>query len=557
MGKIASSLQKAYDNKCRKERYAFNLLIVCGSLLSFFIIFLLDYLTKFPAVIRVPLTILNLGFFYWYLPRQHKRKTVIKGSIIDIAKEVEMKATEIKSGGFYSVLVSATEFLNSDIAGSRELRQRVVKEAHKSEYDPERLTLYNQLLVTRSRKIMLGCAIVYILWAAFGYNSMMKFYGRAIGLNIRYLSRTRIVAIDCPSSLARFEDLTVRLTAKGILPSKGTMTIRYDGESPFNIPVIPESKESSFYNTTIEKPAKDFSFYIKLGDDKSPKYNVKVIRPPFVKSGTITMNYPKYTGLPKQTIALGSFQLIRASTFDIKITPNKRVKNCIFVADSKSVTMTHKNNFYTLHNISAKEPRTFSIQLIDEYGIENKDRLSYSVNIVPDRVPVVTFKKPKHGAFFAPQSVLRWSFQATDDLGMDRATLKYTINNKEIIGEQGEIIQAAAEIRNGELEIADLNGERDVSRNGIIKINDLGFEPNQTVDIYISITDKCNMRNKDEQGKSQIKTINIVTREELQRIITEELLGVHMMVKDINEDMVRQEKKLKLKLNTNGALNNE
>ncbi|MCK5529303.1 MAG: hypothetical protein KAI74_06435, partial [Kiritimatiellae bacterium] len=356
------------------------------------------------------------------MPRQHKRKTVIKNSIIDIAKEVEQKATEMKSGGFFSVLVSATEFLDKNIAGSKELRQRVVKEAQKSKYDPEKLTLYNKLLITRSRKIMLACTIIYILWAAFGYNSMMKFYGRAIGLNIRYRSRTRIVAIDCPASLARFEDLTVRLTAKGILPSKGTMTIRYDGESPFNIPVIPESKESAFYNTTIEKPAKDFSFYIKLGDDKSPKYNVKVIHPPFVKSGTITINPPKYTGFKSQTVDLGSFQLIRASTFNIRIIPNKKVKQCIFVADSRSVTMKHKNNVYTLHNISAKKPRTFSIKLVDEYGIENKERLSYSVNVVPDRLPVVTFKKPDHGAFFAPQSVLRWSFQATDDLGMETAT---------------------------------------------------------------------------------------------------------------------------------------
>ena len=548
-GKIARDLQRAYDNKCRKERLAFILLIVCGSLFSFFIMFLLDYLTTFPAVIRIPLTILNLGFFYWYLPKQHKRKTVIKKNIIDIAKEVEQKATEMKTGGFYSILVSATEFMNKNInAGSKELRQRVVKEAHRAKYDPEKITLYNKLLITRSRKILLGCAIIYIVWGAFGYNSMMKFYGRAIGLNLRYVSRTRIVAIDCPPSIARFEDLTVRLTAKGILPSKGTMTVRYEGESPFTIPVTPESKESTFYNATIEKPAKNFSFYINLGDDKSPKYNVKVIHPPFIQSGSVTINSPKYTGLPSQTIDLGSFQLLRASTFNIKITPNKKVKSCVFVANSRSVTMTYKNNAYTLSNVSAKEPRTFSIQLIDEYGIENTDRLSYSVNVVPDRVPVVIFKKPEHDAFFAPQSVLRWSFQATDDLGMNTATLKYSINHKKLIGDQGEVIQEATEIRSGELKIADLNGARDVSLNGVINLKDLGVKPDQTADLYISITDNCNMREKDEQASSKIKTINIVTREELQRIITEELLGVHMMVKDINEDMVRQEKKLNIKI---------
>jgi hypothetical protein len=191
----------------------------------------------------------------------------------------------------------------------------------------------------------------------------------------------------------------------------------------------------------------------------------------------------------------------------------------------------------------------FSIKLIDRNGIENEDRLHYSMTAVPDRPPVVAFINPEQGAHFAPVSKLRWKLHATDDFGMVAATLMYIVRSKEIIGAQGEIIQIAEESYRGELTLADLDGVREANLSGTISIKDMHSEPNHTVEMYISVTDRCTTRENDEQGKSQIKTINIVTKDELQRIITEELFGAHMLIKDINDDMRHQEKILEIKTN--------
>ncbi len=547
--RIAESLKRAYAHKCRKERVAFLALVVCGTLLGFFVVFLLDYLTRFPMVVRVLLTFLNLGFFFWYLPKRRRSRTTVKRSVIDIAREVELKACESRTGGFQSVLVSAVEFARAGTqAGSRELRGRVVKQAHGSSFDPAAVTLHDAVLVRQSRKLLVLSAVVYALWGGLGHHALLTFYGRAAGLNLHYLSRTRIVEVECRASVARYADVNVRVLATGVLPSKGKMVLRYKGKDAYTIPITLEGKDSQAYAAVIKEVSDSLSFHVEIGDDRSAVQKVEVVSPPVVGDGSISIDPPEYTGLEKRTVELGSFEVLQGSTYTMRVTPSKAVKSCALLGDEGAVEMQPDGDSFVLENRMADHSRGFGIRLVDKRGVENRKRLRHTMNVVPDRPPLVTLQKPVQGAYFAPPSRMRWSFRATDDFGMLSAVLVYTVSASEIIGEHGEVVQEAQVVHRGEVTLADLKGERDVELSGVLTAGDLGAAPDQSVEMRIIVTDRCTSRQDSLQGESQVKTINMVSRTELKRIITEELHGAHMLVKDIGGDMASHKKALDARL---------
>lgn len=544
--KIQNSLIAAGRRKTRIEKTAFLSVISSFALISFFVFFLFDYITNFPWPVRILLSLGIFAYFAVYLPRKKKRYFHRRDDLIDIAREVELRASNKKEGGFNSILISAVEFAkNSSVFGSEDLKDRTVREAHSSEFDPMKLELHDTNLVRLALKALLVLFIVYSVWGALGYGSMGVFFARALGLPLQYPTKTKIVRIIYPKSSPQYKSIKILTQAAGVIPSEGTISVAYEGESAFTVPSDKAALMNSF-ESVVKEPEKSFSFRVRLGDAESPKYNVKVVRPPYITESSIKVTPPEYTGEKEKKFPIGNFEALENSQINISVTPDRKVKSCVLEIrekdqDNKSeYPMKQNGNLYSIEKINLKNSKTYSIKLTDEDQVENEDRIFYLISVMQDHLPLVKLDKPIHGSYYAPVSKINWIFKCSDDFGISSAVLHYTINTKTENGEERKI-------REGDIKVKGLKkGEKEAVFSGSINLLELNLSPDMTVTFQALVKDVCDFRGKDEHGKSTVNTINIVSPEELRAILDEGMLHMNKMVDDVQTDIKHQVKILEM-----------
>ncbi len=543
---LAERLLTAHARKRRVERGALILLMTSGALLSFFAYFILDYATDIPWFLRPTTTIVLLLLFAVYLPRRMRRGKLHHPTVAEVAREVEAKALAGPGGGFKSILVSAAEFsLKKFSTGSVALAEEVVKEAHAERYNPLAVHLHDTRLVRKSARTAIAAGAVLLLWLLTGTASLAVFLGRAVGMPLEYPTKTVIVEVTCPKYAAQRQDLPIVVEAKGELPSAGKARVAYDGESAFAIPLDPDPKTPGRYQFVIRDPSKSLTFSASLGDAKTGTYRVEVIPPPFVKEGKVTIKPPDYTKEPERTYALGDFDIPERSRFSFTITPDREVESCYFQINEARHNATKRKdaNTFSLDVAQLGKTVVYCVGLVDKHGIENIDKVFYRMGVIPDRPPAVVLEKPEHGIYCSPISKLSWRVKSVDDYGLLDVRLAYTVMRK---NEKGDAVKVCF----GELPVAKLGGEKDSSLAGTVDLKEIKLEPGQTIDLQALARDNSGFN---DPGKSAIKTLSVVAPEELRRVMEEEALRAHNLVKDIETDMKHQKSVIELLINKDGA----
>jgi len=533
---MASRLRAAHARRRRVDLSALWALSLSGLMLSFSAFFILDYLTRFPAPARLAMSAALLAFFLLALPLWGARRGARKPELLELAKEVERKASSSREG-FKAVLVSAAEFASKGQPnGSAELRANVVAQSGAPEFDPSQAKLHDAKRLSWSLRLLAAFAIVYVAWAAFGHDALLTFFKRAAGLNDRYMTRTRILKVEAPKSGPQYVSIPIKVDAAGALPAKGSVSLAFDGEPPFEIPLERQAKDSGAYACEVRTPAKSFSFSVKLGDDQTQELYVSIVRPPGIESAKVSIKPPAYSGLKERALELSSFEMLEGSKLQFEIVPDKELASCSLELGKSKIEGAKSGKAYVFKDVEPKDSAKFSVRLVDKDGVDNFDRVQYSITVLRDRAPEISITAPENGAFYAPSSSMKWSMKASDDYGICRIELRYSITKKL---EKGELVETV-KVRDGSLKLADFDKVREASPAGSLPLKELNLEPGQSVELKAVAFDAFPGRKDDELGTSLPVTVNIVSAEELRRIIEEEALQVHQLLKDVSSDMKRQ-----------------
>lgn len=538
-------LVTAQQRRYRKEKNAFWMLLTSAFFLSLFAFFLLDYFTRFPWPVRVLISLIIIGGCVVYLPRRFGRKIRKEKDVLAVAREIEKCAATEQTGGLNSVLISAIEFGSMDhVLGSQELKNLAIQEAHAPESSPLNVPLHNRTLVKVAMRTLAVFVVVYGLWAALGTEAMGAFFARAIGLSKDYPTNTDIADIQYPHIVAEHKDAQIVVKASGLVPSQGRLIVKLEGESPFTLPLVPASAENAFVGTIKEIP-RSLKFHVKLGDARSRRLDIRVVKAPYVKTGTITVTPPAYTGGGAAVHEIGNLEMVQHSKVAFEVVPDREIQTCLLTLQEGAETTEHafSHTGDRLRLELAKTPGTcrYSIKMIDLESIENEDRLSFGILVLKDKLPQVKLEKPKHGNYYAPVSTMNWTVKASDDYGMNRVALRYAVKQQNQSGEE-------VHVKSGAIPLSQLSGDQDASLDGKIDLLKLGFKPGMTVSLTATVSDNCSFRKQGEVGESPETTINIVSPEELRVIIQEEMLALNKLLKDVESDMKHQERIIDLKL---------
>lgn len=538
---LRSDLHRAARRSHRIEAISLTCCLLSAALLAFAAVFVCDWLTPFPAPVRVLLTTVVLLAAAVWGPCRFRSVWRRERSVVRLARQVERAAAENQPGGFRSLVVSALEFgMGRGTTGSEELKQRVVERAGEPRFSPSSVRLHHAALVKAARRTCGAACAVYALWLLLGWPFFVVFWLRAMGLPHEYPTRTVIVAVEHPEVCALLDTIAVRVRAAGELPPSGRLIAELAGESPFELSLEADEARSGWYAASIESATADVEFQILLGDARSARCRVRVVQTPHVESGTIELQPPPYTGVPARTLPLSNVDIPEHSRFSVRVRADRPLQQCELDlgATRRALTPTDDGT-YELVDAQLEASCRYSIRLVDTDGIENSDRVFYAMSVVPDRPPVVQLEKPENDRYWAPVSRVRWRVRAFDDYGMADAYLHCQI---------AELTESGKErVRHTrEIPIEGVTGEREAVLTGVLPLLDLDVRTGQIVILRACVRDACDVREKPQVGASRSCRLHIVSAEELRRIIEEEEQLVARAVEDLAADVQRQVRVLEM-----------
>lgn len=450
---IEHRLRQAWRRECAHVhlRGAGHLLLALLGLLL--VDLLLDWLLVLPGFARLSLLAVNLGvlgwvgYHYWWChlrPFDSSR----------VALQVERLHPDLKS-----LLISYVQ-LNGQISGPVHGSPRLIRAVKQQAQEAvapldfrgivDFSTLRNLGLVTG------GALLAFLISAIFAGEYYRVLLVRLFNPSSRlaYPTRTRIEAITGDLVVRWGDGAQLEAQAGGEVPEQGFLYLKQADTRWERLPVSRTAK--AHFSHSLARPSQDFDYYYRLGDVRSETHHVTVVPPPRMVETRVTLRYPDYVkraddeynslNLPPipegtsitwelrcdQELAAGEVHFLREGMEPVPLV----------IGDDPQIVRLSLTDVAVLPGQrplirSRKEAETLSYQFRwteRVHGFSYRDPTRYTLEVVPDRAPVVNILRPRlyseqDKMLATTKKTLALTFEVSDDHGLARAWLAYRVND--------------------------------------------------------------------------------------------------------------------------------
>ena len=155
---------------------------------------------------------------------------------------------------------------------------------------------------------------------------------------------------------------------------------------------------------------------------------------PSLEKFRITLIPPKYSKLPA-IIQEGNNAVIKGlkgSNIEMEIKANRVLKKAyLLLEENESILKSNHKNASGNHII--KDEDSFSINLVDERGITNKDPILYNIELIPDFIPTLTVLQPSSYVELGDDQSIPFLLNIQDDYGFTNLQITYEIIKPSIL----------------------------------------------------------------------------------------------------------------------------
>ncbi|MCD6406022.1 MAG: hypothetical protein J7M19_09365, partial [Planctomycetes bacterium] len=315
---------------------------------------------------------------------------------------------------------------------------------------------------------------------------------------------------------------TADVKAEGFLPDEAAFRLFSGGRAR----QVYTGGADGLYALKLERVREDFAFDVAVGDARSARYKVKVVKPPRVASIAADLVYPEYTRLRPMRLAGGDISALEVTTVSVSADFNKPVRSArIVFEDGETVdaTLTPENTTGRF-DFDIRRTTTYRVDLVDGYGFKNTAPATYRITAEVDNAPFVTLDRPVRNITAVPGAVIPVEGKAGDDYGLSFVRLCYSVKRKGSPPEQEQIILAAA-APEPRLEVSHAWG-----------LKTLALAPGDEVVYYLSAED--NLPGGAQETVSEKLTVRIVT-------MAEKLAEIEAMTRRIQANLRNLERRQK------------
>jgi hypothetical protein len=370
------------------------------------------------------------GYRWWYVPSRRRLQP------LHVARRVEAHFPELDDS-----LASAVEFLEQSednrAAGSAQLRRHVVATAQTA---VEGLPL--ERIIDR-RPLRRAAAVLGAIGLVFA--GCLALDARAVGTALMRLvaplgsaewpRQHHLAFRDAPTRLAVGQTFEVELIdMAGPLPQEVHIEYRVATGGRRELSSEPMMRSGDIMLARRENVRESFSFRATGGDDRHmPWHEVTVVAPPQLKSLTIEVHPPAYTGLPAKP-AERRLEVLAGTGIEVSGTAGQPLGGARILLNGNKLIRAEIGP-----DSSGRQRRAFHIRperwvaaASGPYSVElsGADGIAgvvgkWNVRVEPDAPPTVLWRRPRDDLYVTTAAVVPMELLVTDNLAVRRVELLY------------------------------------------------------------------------------------------------------------------------------------
>jgi hypothetical protein len=176
----------------------------------------------------------------------------------------------------------------------------------------------------------------------------------------------------------------------------------------------------------------DVEYYIESSGVRSGVFKLSVRNLPAVRQIDLELRYPSYTGLDVERIEDGGdVAAVRGTRVQVSVRATMPVRGgrMVFEGDS-AIAMKRSNDSTLVGELVVREDGFYRVELTAEDGTRVAGSVEYVVDALDDFPPTISIRKP--GRDVRPTNVeeVFVEVEATDDFGVGRVELVYSVNGQ-------------------------------------------------------------------------------------------------------------------------------
>ena len=464
------------------------------------------------------LMVINIGIISFVIYREWYRH-LKPYNAVRTALQVESKNPKLSS-----ILITYTELSATDSTSntSEEIVQAIREKANER---TESINFQEIVSWEQIKKIFAISAIIIIVFAGISVRwdeqvgTLLK---RLRGVNVNYPTQTVIEKVHVggqemkagkPYKVKFGDSLNIKVFTQEKQVPKGELYVRTKGSkkwpsTPQDMDPVANNKQD--YERILKDITEDTEFHVRVNDDKDQSYEIQVIKSPKIKNYEVEQVFPDYISKDPETVSELTIDTPQDTTLKWKITTQTKVKSMqVRIAedekidaevseDGKIITFTRKADKafnYTFQWTEGESGKNFEYR-----DVQN------NIRVIDDTLPEVQLIAPSSDGLATDKKVVNLNYKGTDDYGLGKAHLIYTIKRGES--------QSDGESENDKKEIHDFEGKSSGSSSYKWKISDhiKDLKPGDQISYQIEVKDLFPGEKKHIR-QSVTRKISIVTPE--------------------------------------------
>ena len=378
---------------------------------------------------------------------------ILKKEWLDHRKKYDPVRTalqvESKNPGLSSILITYTELSldSSKTNTSPEIIEAIKEKANEKteSIDFQEIVSWGQI-----KKILIVCGSIILLFAGMSikWNQQVGIlFQRLAGVDTNYPTETNIEKILIDDQIINIGEsfkvksggsLNIKVITSGVTVSSAQLYIRDKGvaeewnSNPYQMDAMSNDKLN--YERKWEDITEDQEFYVKANDDKSKTFEIQVIKQPSY-TYQVERVFPSYINQKPETLEELNMDAPQGTELKWTITSSSKVKAMeVRIGEEEKVNAEISDDGKTI-TFSKKADKAFNYSFLWTEGQSGKDfqyvDVQNSIKVIEDTLPEIQLISPSSDGLATTKKNLNLNFKGTDDYGLGKAHLIYSVKRDE------------------------------------------------------------------------------------------------------------------------------
>ena len=377
---------------------------------------------------------------------------ILKKEWLDHRKKYDPVRTalqvESKNPGLSSILITYTELSldSSKTNTSPEIIEAIKEKANEKteSIDFQEIVSWGQI-----KKILIVCGSIILLFAGMSikWNQQVGIlFQRLAGVDTNYPTETNIEKILIDDQIINIGEsfkvksggsLNIKIITSGVTVSSAQLYSRIKGteewnSNPYQMDAMSNDKLN--YERKWEDITEDQEFYVKANDDKSQPFEIQVIKQPSY-TYQVERVFPSYINQKPETLEELNMDAPQGTELKWTITSSSKVKAMeVRIGEEEKLNAAISDDGKTI-TFSKKADKAFNYSFLWTEGQSGKDfqyvDVQNSIKVIEDTLPEIQLISPSSDGLATTKKNLNLNFKGTDDYGLGKAHLIYSVKRDE------------------------------------------------------------------------------------------------------------------------------